>query len=207
MKFASYADLLAGSLSRKIRVMGEDRPRFQRLAKGQRPQVTFLTCSDSRIDPCALAHSQAGDLYIIRNAGNIVPEAFGGGGELTTLEYAVEALQTEHIVVCGHSDCGAMKGLLSPRACAHLPRVSTWVRQSLEALVAIEDAEDDPDVRLNRLIAANVKLQLEILRKLDFVRKAEEVGRLQLHGWFYDIETGHVRELLENSSERLQRAA
>lgn len=207
MKTASYEDLLAGSRSFKARVQRDERPRFKQLAKGQRPKVTFLTSSDSRIDPCALTNARAGDLFVIRNAGNIVPEAYGHGSELASLEYAVEALKTEHIVVCGHSDCEAMKSLLSPESCAHLPHVSTWVRQALGALVALEGAAENEKDRLNRVIAANVLLQLENLRKLDFVSEAEDSGRLQLHGWFYDIETGDVRVLTPANGESLLYAA
>ena len=107
MKNASYDRLLAGSLTFKSRVMEQDSERFESLAAGQSPKITFLTCSDSRIDPCALTDTKPGDLFVIRNAGNIVPPENGSPcGELASLEFAVKGLKTEHIVVCGHSDCG-----------------------------------------------------------------------------------------------------
>ncbi|MFT4690789.1 MAG: carbonic anhydrase [Limisphaerales bacterium] len=208
MKSASYDSLLTGSTSFKNRVFSADRPRFESLAKGQSPKVTFLTCSDSRIDPCALTGAQAGDLFVIRNAGNIVPEQPGGtSGELATLEFAVRALNTEHIVVCGHTDCGAMKGLLAPDQCAHLPHVSSWVRQAQGALVALDGADADPKRRLERVIQANVRLQLENMRKLDFIQDAEAAGKLQLHGWLYDIGVGEVVVLEESSNPEIRRAA
>lgn len=193
MTAASYDDLLTGTSSYRFRVYDQDRPRFEKLGVSQHPKVTFLTCSDSRIDPCALTDTKAGDLFVIRNAGNIVPEANGAhSGEIASLEFAVQALKTEHIVICGHSDCGAMKGLMAPEKCAHLSHVSAWVSQAGGALVALEGAGDDPQQRLNQVIAANVQLQLENLRRLDFVREGEEAGRLQLHGWVYDIGAGAV---------------
>ncbi len=208
MKNASYDDLLAGTSSYKFRVYEANRPRFEKLGSGQSPKVTFLTCSDSRIDPCALTGAHAGDLFVIRNAGNIVPEANGAAsGEIATLEFAIEALKTEHIVVCGHSDCGAMKGLMAPEICAHLSHVSAWVSQASGALIALEQAGRGPRSRLNRVIAANVTLQLENLRKFDFVREAEEAGRLQLHGWVYDIGAGDVNVIAGRGHEELQEAA
>lgn len=193
MESASYDDLLAGTSTYKSRVYDKDRPRFEKLGVGQSPKVTFLTCSDSRIDPCAVTGTTAGDLFVIRNAGNIVPEANGGhSGEIASLEFAVQALKTQHIVVCGHSDCGAMKGLMAPEKCSHLSHVSAWVSQAGGALVALEGAGDDPQTRLAQVTAANVKLQLENLRKLDFIREGEEAGTLHLHGWVYNIGAGEV---------------
>ena len=86
---------------------------FEQLAKGQRPETLFITCSDSRIDPSLLTQSQPGDLFILRNAGNIVPPVGpGGGGGAATIEFAVAALGVKDIIICGHSHCGAMRGLL-----------------------------------------------------------------------------------------------
>ena len=160
MESASYDDLLAGTSSYKFRVYDLERQRFENWAS-DKPEGTFLTCSDSRIDPCALTGTQVGDLFVIRNAGNIVPEANGAqSGELASLEFAIQALKTEHIVVCGHSDCGAMKGLMAPEKCAHLSHVSAWVSQAGGALIALEGVGDDPQRRLNQVIAANGR-QLE----------------------------------------------
>ena len=208
MESASYDDLLAGTSSYKFRVYDLERQRFEKLGVGQSPKVTFLTCSDSRIDPCALTGTQVGDLFVIRNAGNIVPEANGAQSrELASLEFAIQALKTEHIVVCGHSDCGAMKGLMAPEKCAHLSHVSAWVSQAGGALIALEGVGDDPQRRLNQVIAANVQLQLENLRKLDFVREAEEAGTLQLHGWVYNIGAGEIEVVGGTKQQELTEAA
>ena len=101
---------------------------FEHLAKGQNPETLFITCSDSRIDPNMLTRSKPGDLFIIRNAGNIIPpHGAGNGGEAATVEFAVAALGVKDIIICGHSHCGAMKGLLQPEQVASLPAVSSWL--------------------------------------------------------------------------------
>lgn len=199
---ATYNDLLAGVKRFQAEVHPQKQELFSVLANGQQPHVTFLTCSDSRIDPCAMTQSDPGDLFVIRNAGNIVPTTNGGqGGELATLEFAVKVLGTKHIVVCGHSDCGAMKGLLAPEKCAHLEFVSAWVREALPALADVEDEALPAGEQLSRVIDSNVKLQLENLRRLDFIREAEKQGELELHGWVYEIGSGVIRMLSEGQDQ------
>ena len=101
---------------------------FEQLAKGQNPETLFITCSDSRIDPNLLTQAKPGDLFILRNAGNIVPpHGAGNGGEAATIEFAVAALGVKDIIICGHSHCGAMQGLLQPEQVASLAAVSSWL--------------------------------------------------------------------------------
>lgn len=101
---------------------------FQRLAGGQRPDALFITCSDSRIDPSLLTQTKPGELFILRNAGNIVPPyGAANGGEGATIEYAIRALGIRDIIVCGHTHCGAMQGLLQPEALEDLPAVRSWL--------------------------------------------------------------------------------
>ena len=101
---------------------------FEKLSRGQNPETLFITCSDSRIDPNLLTQSQPGDLFILRNAGNIVPSHGGPyGGEVATIEFAVAGLGVKDIIICGHSHCGAMMGLLQPEMVANLPAVSSWL--------------------------------------------------------------------------------
>jgi len=193
MKNATYDDVLQGSSTFKSRVVDQDPERFGSLAVGDSPKIVFLTSSDSRIDPCALTNTKPGDLFVIRNVGNIVPPETGYPcGELASLEFAVRGLRIEHVVVCGHSDCGAIKGMLAPESCAHLSHVSAWARLAQDARIALEGVGNDPKTRLEVAIRANVKLQLENLRTLDFVREAEEAGTLHLHGWVYNIANGAV---------------
>ena len=104
---------------------------FERLSHGQDPQTLFITCSDSRIDPNLITHTAPGDMFVLRNAGNLIP-AFGGtsGGEVATIEYAVTGLEVRDIVICGHSHCGAMKGLLHAESLAEMPAVAEWLKHA-----------------------------------------------------------------------------
>ncbi len=207
-KTANYQDLLAGVETFPSRVVQKDQGRYGILAKTQSPRIAFVTCSDSRIDPCAMTDTQPGDLFVIRNAGNLVPTADGGNsGEIATLEFAVKALKVQSIVVCGHSDCGAMKGLISPEACSHLHHVANWVTLAKPALAGVEVEKGKTKPDLNAVIESNVQLQLENLRKLDFIREAEESGNLSIHGWVYNVGTGIVQVIEGDQSESLQHVA
>nr|MBA3924157.1 carbonic anhydrase [Nostocaceae cyanobacterium] len=105
--------LIKGLREFKANYVSTHQELFEQLSQGQKPRVLFITCSDSRIDPNLITQAQLGELFVIRNAGNIVPP-FGAtnGGEGATIEYAVQALGIRQIIVCGHSHCGAMKGLM-----------------------------------------------------------------------------------------------
>ncbi len=164
---------------------------FRRLAGGQSPKVLFITCSDSRIDPCLLTQTLPGELFVVRNAGNIVPEYCEDSPEVASIEYAVKVLKTPHVVVCGHSGCGAMAGLLDPGQLEALPAVRRWVAHSLPALERTNAGHGD---RLSELVRQNVVLQLERLRAYPFVASALENATLRLHGWVYDIGGGTVIE-------------
>jgi carbonic anhydrase len=168
---------------------------FEQLAKGQQPETLFITCSDSRIDPNLLTRSRPGDLFILRNAGNIVPpHSAGNGGEAATIEFAVAALGVKDIIVCGHSHCGAMRGLLQPEQIASLPAVSSWLAHADTTRRIIRDnyGHLDGDRLLTAAIEENVLVQLENLRTQPAVNSRLLRGKLHLHGWVYKIETGEV---------------
>lgn len=159
---------------------------FDDLATGQAPEVLFLTCADSRIDPSLITQTDPGELFVCRNAGNLVPPAsagLGANGMTASIEYAVKALGVAHIVVCGHSGCGAVTAAMNPDVAQGLSEVQPWV----------EYVETGGRVGLNAAVDANVVGQLRHLRTYDFVAEAEAAGRLTLHGWSYDIGTGGVR--------------
>jgi carbonic anhydrase/mannitol/fructose-specific phosphotransferase system IIA component (Ntr-type) len=175
---------------------------FEKLAVAQTPDTLFITCSDSRIDPALITQSLPGDLFIIRNAGNIVPPGDEPtAGELASIEYAVKVLGVEHIVVCGHTKCGAMAGLLSPVSLQDLPTVGAWVDHARSALERLE-LEDlsEPD-RLDRAVHENVRIQLDRLRAFPPVRERLVAGKLKLHGWVYRIEHGDVLSLNPTTGE------
>lgn len=168
---------------------------YEQLSKGQNPETLFITCSDSRIDPNMLTRSQPGDLFILRNAGNIVPpHGAANGGEAATIEFAVAALGVKDIIICGHSHCGAMKGLLQPEMLSSLPAVSSWLSHAeTTRRIVQENYKDLDDERLiMATVEENVLVQLENLRTLPSVAARLVKGDLHLHGWVYKLETGEV---------------
>ena len=176
-------------------VFGDLEPHFARLAEGQAPEVLFVTCSDSRLSPDLLMQARPGDLFVLRNAGNIIPtHGTGPGGEAATIEFALEALGVRHIVVCGHSNCGAVQALLEPARAEGLPAVAAWLRHAepTRRRGAERYAHLDAAAQLNVAIQENVLLQLESLRTHPAAERALAAGRLNLHGWVYKFETGEV---------------
>jgi carbonic anhydrase len=162
---------------------------------GQSPHTLFLTCADSRIEPAAVTQSQPGEVFVSRNIGNLVP-AYGEmmGGISAVIEYAVAALEVKQVVICGHSDCGAMKGLLNPDQVAALPTVRRWLRNAEAALSvaqALHGAEEAPPL-LDLLIQQNVLLQLSHLKTHPSIAGALAKGKVEVSGWVYDIGHGTV---------------
>ena len=169
---------------------------FEQLVEGQRPLALFITCSDSRIDPSLLTQTKPGELFIMRNAGNIVP-AYGSmsSGEAATIEYAVAILQVKDIIVCGHSHCGAMNGLLKPDLVANLPAVCGWLAHAEATARIIKENYQhlkDESARLTAAVEENVLVQLENLRTHPSVAAALGRDDLKLHGWVYKFESGQV---------------
>ncbi|PTT72084.1 carbonic anhydrase, partial [Pseudomonas sp. HMWF007] len=187
-------DIIDGFLRFQREVYPQRVELFKQLATAQNPKVLFVTCSDSRVVPELLTQREPGELFVIRNAGNIVP-SYGPepGGVSATVEYAVAVLGVQDIVICGHSDCGAM-GAISRCTCLdHLPAVANWLRHS-DAAKAINAAHefDTPRAKLDGLVRENVIAQLANLRTHPSVALALEQGRMNLHGWVYDIEAGCI---------------
>jgi carbonic anhydrase len=169
---------------------------FSGLAGGQEPLALFITCSDSRIDPNLLTQTEPGELFVLRNAGNIVPP-YGAveGGEAATIEYAVSVLGVKDIVICGHSHCGAMIGLLDPSALSNLPAVRSWLGHSESTHRIITENYShiaDPSARLTATVEENVLVQIEHLRTHPTVAAALGRDALSLHAWVYKFETGQV---------------
>lgn len=170
---------------------------FGKLANSQAPGALFITCSDSRVVPELLVQSEPGELFVIRNAGNIVP-GYGPepGGVSATVEYAVAVLGVSDVVICGHSDCGAMSAIANCTCLDHLPAVANWLRHA-DAAKAINAARrhSSPEARVSALVRDNVVAQLANLRTHPSVALAVEQGKLDLHGWVYDIESGGMLAL------------
>jgi carbonic anhydrase len=180
---------------------------FEHLAKGQNPETLFITCSDSRIDPNLLTRSKPGELFILRNAGNIVPpHGAANGGEAATIEFAVAALGVKDIIICGHSHCGAMKGLLQPEMVATLPAVASWLShaETTKRIVGDNYQHLSGDKLVTATVEENVLVQLENLRTLPSVASRLVRGDLHLHGWVYKIETGEVFAYEPTSGQFIQ---
>lgn len=170
---------------------------FQQLAGGQSPQALFIGCSDSRIIPDLITQAAPGDLFVLRNAGNLVPpHGCGGssGAEAAAIEYAVRGLGVKDIIICGHTRCGAMKALLEPDGLAAMPRVREWLRHADATREVVESVYPGlaPEARWKVTVEENVLAQLENLRTHPAVAVGLAIGELKLHGWVYKIETGQV---------------
>lgn len=169
---------------------------FRSLIDGQRPQALFITCSDSRIVPDLICQTDPGDLFVIRNAGNIVPPHSPGspGGEAATIEYAIRGLGVRDVVVCGHTRCGAMQAVADPDCTGNMPRVRQWLghAQAAAEIVCACYHHLPADARWKVLTQENVLVQLEHLRTHPVVAAALAAGELKLHAWVYKMETGDV---------------
>ena len=173
----------------------KNREFFKRLALGQSPEALFICCSDSRISLDLITQTAPGDLFVCRNAGNIVPVYGQGDAVSGTIEYAVSVVKVKHIVVCGHSDCGAMKGLLKRETLGDMPAVQQWLRHADAARCAFESENPDHSSpgTLADLAKMNVLLQLAHLATHSCVFAKTRDGSLNLHGWYYQIETADVQ--------------
>jgi carbonic anhydrase len=191
--------LKSGNRKFQIEVYAENAERYQRAATTpQQPHTLIIACADSRVDVETITSSGPGEVFVSRNVGNMVPP-YGGatlGGVSAVIEYAVTALKVKHVVVCGHSDCGAMKALLNPASTDKMPTVKRWLDHGHAALMVAEsnpDKDDRPSDKMRRITEENVLMQLIHLRTHPSVAGAIARGELTTSGWVYDIGTGVVR--------------
>ena len=187
--------LVAGIHQFQTDIFRPQRELFERLAQAQNPEALVITCSDSRVNPNLITQTRPGDLFILRNAGNIVPPyGTGCGGEQATIELAIAKLGITDIIICGHSCCGAMNALMEPENYLDLPSFTSWLSYA-EATRRIM-REKYPDLSGDALQTAtveeNVLVQLENLRTHPVVAAGLARDRLKLHGWVYKIQTGEV---------------
>lgn len=177
-------------------VFPEQEELFGKLSSGQNPSALFITCADSRINPSLLTQTDPGELFILRNAGNLVPP-YGAvqGGESATVEYALSVLKVQEIIVCGHSHCGAVNALLNPQSVDSLPAVKQWLThaESTRRIISENYAKlNDPEKRLNVAIQEHVLVQLENLQTHPSVAAKLSRNQVRLHAWVYKFETGEV---------------
>lgn len=197
-------DLVLGYRKFRHDIFPQMKDRYRLLADIQKPSTLFITCADSRIVPNLIVQAEPGELFICRNVGNVVPP-LGElvGGTACTIEYAVEVLKVKHIVICGHSDCGALKAVLEKRDMGDLPATAQWLHYVEKEYVPGQSslAAEDFKIRHTALIKANVIAQVANLKTHTEVSAAMAKGTLRVHGWFYDILTGAVEEHDPRSGE------
>lgn len=187
-------DIIEGFLKFQREAFPERVKLFKDLANQQNPRALFISCSDSRLVPELVTQREPGDLFVIRNAGNIVP-SYGPepGGVSASVEYAVAALQVSDIVICGHSDCGAMTAIATCKCLDHMPAVASWLRYADSARVVNEARQhQDQPAKVASMVRENVIAQLANIQTHPSVRLALEEGRVALHGWIYDIASGLI---------------
>lgn len=198
--------LIDGHHKFRSEVLPGSRDFFEALASGQRPETLFITCSDSRINPNLLTQTGPGDLFILRNAGNLIP-AYSpqSSGEAATIEFAVQHLGVQHVVVCGHTQCGAMKALLNPETLEHSPAIATWLRhaEATRRHVAENYKHLEGDALSTVLAEENVLSQLESLRTHPCIRTRMARGEINLYGWVYKIQTAEVFQFDDESGQFL----
>lgn len=194
--------LISGVAKFQQQVYPQKKALFEKLATAQSPEVLFITCADSRIDPSSITQTEAGDLFVCRNAGNVVPPySNDGGGMAASIEFGVAALGVSHIVVCGHSDCGAMKGAIAPEKLDALPQVKQWLQHCCAAAATVKAKNGEINAsHLAQITEQNVVLQLQHLKSHPAVAEKLAAGTLQLHGWVYNIGSGEV-QVYDSTSE------
>lgn len=193
-------DLVSGFRRFQQHYYGERRDFVERLVRhGQAPKVMVVACSDSRVDPAIVTDCDPGDLFVVRNVANLVPPYETGGGYHGTsaaLEFAVRYLHVEHIIVMGHARCGGIRALLGDiRFDGSAGQfITPWMSIVDQARrdVAITHAADDSEARAAACEQAAVRISLDNLRSFPFVCEAVAGGKLQLHGWYFDLERGEL---------------
>ena len=201
--------LIRGIVEFRKKLRPEYRETFARLALGQSPDALLIACSDSRVVPNLFASTEPGDLFVLRNAGNMIAPCAEDGrsvadeSEVGTIEFAVHGLKVGDIIVCGHSECGAMRALVEGKRDLPVPHLYSWLRHAEGALKKIQEGgRMNAELSLhNHLSQLNVLHQLEHLRTYPFIRERVAAGKLRLHAWWFDIAQAEV----QNYDERQKR--
>ena len=201
---SSFDRLIDGVEKFRSSEFKENRQLFQSLANKQQPKTLFICCADSRVMPEMMTQTDPGEMFLCRNIGNVVP-AYGEmlGGVSAVVEYACVALGVSDVIVCGHSDCGAMKALLDPNDATlqKMPTVASWLRNAEAARSVVEATQPELEGadKVAALIVQNVRTQLGHLRTHPSVAARLATQQMTLHGWVYDIESGDVSAIDETT--------
>ena len=185
--------ILRGIAEFQTAVYPSQREMFETLARGQQPIALFITCADSRVVPNLITQTGPGELFVERNPGNLVPhhEEFVGGVS-ASVEYAMLVLKVPLVIICGHTDCSVMKGLLHPENVEQLPAVRQWMRHAgrIPKQILRGAAYASEEQKLNLVTQHNVLMQIENLKTHPSVRSRLDAGELEIGGWVYDIAAG-----------------
>lgn len=200
--------LLSGILDFRANVRPKVKEIFSQLALGQSPDSLFIACSDSRVVPNLFASTDPGDLFVVRNVGNLVPPCGGDHGmstaddsESAAIEFAVHSLGVRDVIVCGHSECGAMQAILAGRDNLKAPNLKAWLRHgepALEGVVKNLSATKDLSPH-NRLSQHNVLNQVEHLKTYPIVREKIDAGQLRIHAWWFELADASVHHFDSDS--------
>ncbi len=187
--------LIKGLERFQTEVFPQEQALFEHLAQNHHPDTMMITCADARIVPGQLLQTKPGELFMLRNAGNMVPAYTTAlGAEAATIEYAMSVLKVKHVIVCGHTDCGAMRAVLKPELAEELPAVRNWLHHAgcARKIVMDQHGHEPEPVRLRRLVEENVMAQLVNLQTHPSVASRLLAGAVHLYGWVYEIGTGRV---------------
>lgn len=190
--------LIEGVRHFRHHVFSKQKEMFEKLAREQKPRALFIACSDSRVHPNLITQTGPGELFILRNPGNIVPPySAGNDSEAATIEYAISVLRVTDVIVCGHSNCGAMGALVNPEVLTDLPACSAWLKHAETTRriieVSVRNNGQKKESIIDAAIERNVLTQLDNLRTHPSVGAGLANGTVHLHAWVYDIGTGDVR--------------
>ncbi len=188
-------EILKGLHDFRSNLFLRDRELYLKLAKAQNPSTLFISCSDSRVVPALMTQTSPGNLFELRNAGNMVP-AFGAsnGGEAATVEFAVGGLNVKDIIICGHTQCGAMKAMLDPKQMETMPLVRQWLEhaETTRRIMAENYPHLSAEHRLNVAVQEHVLIQVENIQTHPAVAVKLQRGEVAIHAWVYKLETGEV---------------
>ena len=187
--------LIKGLHKFQTEVFSSQKDFFQNLVKGQHPEILFITCSDSRINPNLVTSADPGELFIARNAGNIVPLYGVGGSEAATIEFAIGVLEVNHIIVCGHTHCGAIEAAIDAEKTVQLPSLQAWIATHIRPTLQFVEQNypsASPQAFGNILLQEHVLQQIENLKSHPVISKGLLDHTVTLHAWIYDLQHGGI---------------
>lgn len=183
--------LIQGIVDFRANRTEESRALFAKLALGQQPDALFIACSDSRVVPNLFASTNPGDLFVLRNIGNLIPphNSVQDNSVSAVLEFSIFNLHVADIIVCGHSECGAMNALAKGSCTNHCPHLQSWLTYGKESVRRVDDGLIlDPKLsRHNQVSQVNVLQQMEHIASYPFIRERLDSREVRIHGWWFDI--------------------